>query len=635
MTELSLLNTRCPNFQDPRRQQTQISQKGDIEAGDDIYIITPPIRDIGLQSEGLEGRQLEVQPPGLEQRTHVTKKLFRGKPIPQPTRSSSRLKAQGETVYKSTDSVHTANFISEKLDISNTPQTLQEALQTSDSAQWQKAVDLELQSLANNHTWDEVDRPNNQSIIGCRWVFKLKDNGVYKARLVAQGFSQIYGVDYFETYAPVARFASIRMVLALAARFGLNIHQMDVDTAFLYGQLEEELYMELPPGYRTENKVCRLRKSLYGLKQAPRVWNQVLDAFFFQLGLIKSVADSSVYYEKDPQTSKLPLLVVIYIDDLIIVHRDMAKINKVKEALNSRFNMKDLGQVRNLLGMEVHFCKDGSIFVNQASYIKKLLQQWKMEDCKPADTPMAAKLAGSQEDFDLNLYQKLTGGLMWPSLISRPEIAFSVAYLARWNHSPCQYHHQAQKRVLRYLRGTIGHGILFKAKSDMKLLGFTDADWAGDITDRKSTSGNVFMLYEGPITWSSIKQKTVATSSVESEYVALATATKEALWILTWLKEIGIDITTIPINIDSQGALNFANNGQFSQRTKHIDIKHHFIWDHLKNKDIKLQYLGTEDMIADAFTKPLERIKFEKFKDRNGGGQSEGSRAARSVCANL
>jgi hypothetical protein len=203
-------------------------------------------------------------------------------------------------------------------------------------------------------------------------------------------------------------------------------------------------------------------------------------------------------------------------------------------------------------------------------------------------------------------------------LITCPDIAYSVAFLARWNHKPSLAHHQAQKRLLRYLKGTISHGILFKANCDSKLVGYTDADWAGDKTDRKSTSGNIFTLFEGPIAWSSVKQKTVASSSVESEYIALALSVKEALWILTWLKEIGIDITTIPINIDSTGALNLAKNAQFSQRTKHIDIKHHFIRDHLERKEITLNHLGTEDMIADILTKALERMKFEKFRRQIG-----------------
>jgi hypothetical protein len=306
------------------------------------------------------------------------------------------------------------------------------------------------------------------------------------------------------------------------------------------------------------------------------------------------------------------------VDDLIIVHQDIDKINKIKEALNSKFNMKDLGEIQTLLGMEVHRLENGSIFINQPSYIRKLLKRHGMENCKAIDTPMALKIVPSEDDFDIQEYQSLMGELMWPSLGTRPDIAFSVGYLARWNSKPTSAHHIGQKRLLRYLKGTINHGILFKSSTSSKLEGFTDADWAGDTTDRKSTSGNVFTLYEGAIVWAATKQKTVANSSVESEYVALAFAVKEALWLLTWIREMGFNIPSITVQMDSNGALDLAKNAQFSQRTKHIDIKHHFIRDHMEKGDIELLYLPTDKNTADILTKPLERVKFERLRAQLG-----------------
>ncbi|MGD0511293.1 MAG: reverse transcriptase domain-containing protein, partial [Candidatus Micrarchaeaceae archaeon] len=371
------------------------------------------------------------------------------------------------------------------------PQTIKEALSGPDADKWRTAIKSEMRSLLQNHTWDLVKRPGGKEIVPSRWIFKVKEDGRYKARMVARGFTQTFGVDYFETYAPVARFASIRMILALAAKFGLSIQQMDVDTAFLYGALEEDIYMEQPDGFIDDPElVCKLQKSLYDLKQAPCVWYQVMDGFFKSLGLERSRADPAVYIEQDPLRGQLPLIVAIYVDDLIIVHKDMAKINKIKEALNAKFNMKDLGEVKNLLGIEVHRLPDGSVFINQPRYVEKLLKRYGMENCKPADTPMALKITPSDDEYDMGIYQSLTGGLMWPSLCTRPDIAFAVGYLARWNSKPTRAHHVAQKRVLRYLKGTIGHGILFKANTDQKLEGFSDADWAGDIEDRKSISGN-------------------------------------------------------------------------------------------------------------------------------------------------
>jgi hypothetical protein len=414
--------------------------------------------------------------------------------------------------------------------LEDVPTSIKEALSGPDADKWRTAIKSEMRSLFRNHTWDLVKRPQGKNIVSSKWLFKIKDDDRFKARMVARGFSQTYGLDYFETYAPVARFASIRLLLALAAKFGLKIQQMDVDTAFLYGDLDEEVFMEQPEGYIEDPElVCRLRKSLYGLKQAPRVWYQVIDEFFDSIGLVRSEADPAVYIEKDPDIGNLPLMVAIYVDDLIIVHKDMERIDKIKEALNTKFNMKDMGDVQKLLGMEVHRLADGSIFINQPRYIEKLLKRFGMEGCKPADTPMSLKIAGSDKDFDQVIYQSLTGGLTWPSLCTRPDISFAVGYLARWNSRPTEAHHTAQKRVLRYLKGTKYHGILFRAYPETRLVGFSDADWAGDTADRKSTSGNCFTLYDGAIVWAAVKQKTVATSTVEAEYVAVALTVKEAL----------------------------------------------------------------------------------------------------------
>lgn len=542
-------------------------------------------------------------------------------PIREPTRQSQRIRgldSDGASLAKMV--VANITKSGETPTLNSEPSTIQEAFSSPDAEQWRDAVKSEMNSLIQNHTWDLIKRPNGKNFVDSKWVFKRKDDGRFKARLVARGFTQTHGVDYFETYSPVARFATIRLVLALAAKYGLRVQQMDVDTAFLYGDLEEELYMNFPPGYIRKDKdlVCKLNKSLYGLKQAPRVWYQVINQFLTSLGFKNSGADPALYIEKDAKLGQLPLLIAVYVDDLILVHKDIGKIEKIKDALKGKFNMKDLGEVKNLLGMEVERTQDGSIFIHQSRYILKLLKRFGMEGCKPIDTPMAPRLEASEEEFDQDLYSKMEGGIMWPSLITRPDIAFVAAYLARWNSNPTTAHFVAQKRVLRYLRGTVDYGILYKSGNSQGLKVYSDADWAGDIIDRKSTSGNIFTYQGGAITWASSKQKTVANSSVESEYIAIALTAKEALWLKTWFKEVGFGVKSIDINMDSNGALHLANNAQFSQRTKHIDIKHHFIRDHLEKGDISLQYLSTEENTADCLTKPLEKIKFEKFRAKSG-----------------
>jgi hypothetical protein len=500
------------------------------------------------------------------------------------------------------------------------PSTIQEALAMPDAEKWKVAIKEEMASLRKNHTWDLVKRSKARNVVSCKWVFKVKSSGRYKARLVARGFSQEYGLDYWETYAPVARFSSIRLLLALAARHKLKVQQMDVQTAFLYGDLTEEIYMEQPDlGEHTEDtdQVCQLRKSLYGLKQAPRVWNQVIDDFLKSRGLTPSACDPAVYIDRNQtDTDQFPLMLAIYVDDLVIVGPDMDQIQGLKRELCERFDMSDLGDIKNLLGIEIDRLPDGSFFLHQGRYIGDLLAKHQMEGCKPVATPMASKITGPMDEVDQTEYQRLTGELMWPSLATRPDISYAVGYLARFNSKPTVAHQQAQKRVLRYLKGTQFHGILYRGTDP--ITGYCDSDWAGDTTDRKSTSGGLFTLYGGAITWGAVKQKTVALSSVEAEYVAVATWVKEALWTLQWLQELNIDITTIGIYIDSTGALSFAENAQFSPRTKHIDIKHHFIRDHLEKGLIKLSYIPTEDNAADALTKPLDRVKFEKCRAKMG-----------------
>jgi hypothetical protein len=502
------------------------------------------------------------------------------------------------------------------------PQTITEAYNRPDGDKWKQAVREELRSLLKNHTWDLVTRPGNRQLISTKWVFKVKSSGRYKARMVARGFSQEYGIDYFETYAPVSRFASIRMILALAAKFKLHLQQMDVQTTFLYGDLEEDIYMEPPEGLSVEpGQVCKLRKSLYGLKQAPRVWYKVIDKFFISQGLQRSELDPAVYIDrKTPrEPGKLPLIVSLYVDDLLIAGHDIERINALKKALNEKFDMTDLGRAENLLGMEIKHLDDGSIFLHQTRYIEEILQRFGMVDCNLSHTPMDNLVLGNGVSFDTKKYQQLTGSLMWPSLGSRPDIAFAAGFLGRFNSNPTTNHHSAQKRLLRYLRKTTNFGILYRSDFQGDILaGYSDSDWGGDATDRKSTSGNSYCLYGGLVSFASTKQKTVALSSLEAEYAAIALAVKEALWLMRWLQQVGIDITSVPINVDNTGAIAFAKNAQFSQRTKHVDIKYHFIQDHVEKGTITVHHVASENNVSDILTKALDRVKFEKLRRELG-----------------
>jgi hypothetical protein len=404
---------------------------------------------------------------------------------------------------------------------------------------------------------------------------------------------------------------------------------MDVETAFLYGDLEEEIWMEPPEGLNSlpiegmsleeSDKldiVLKLKKSLYGLKQAPRVWYEVLYNFLLDQGFRASTCDPSVFI-KVSTDGNWPIIIAVYVDDLLIVGPRIDEISLLKIELANRFNMVDMGKVRKLLGMEIHHLPDGSIFINQEAYVQKIIRKYGLNDCKGVDRPMFEKLSGKPEPFDRQLYQEIEGALGWPALGTRPDIAQAVSYLGRFNHAPLVKHHKAQKVVLRYLKDTVNWGILYRAAGGT-LRTYSDSDWAGDEVDRKSTSGQVVMMAEGAVIWSSTKQKTVANSTVEAEYVAVGNSVKEALWVQQFLKDLGIEMGTIPIYMDSNGAIDLAKNAQYSARTKHIDIRHHFIRDHLASGKIKLCYIKSEENTADIFTKSLKRIKFEKHREGLG-----------------
>jgi hypothetical protein len=510
------------------------------------------------------------------------------------------------------------------------PRTLREAMSSPYSTQWRRATDAEMESLLKAGTYTLVPLPDGANLIGCKWVLKVKrgaDGSIikYKGRLVAKGYAQRYGVDYDETYAPVARYPSIRLLIALAAHYGWELHQMDVKSAYLNGELDTPIYMTQPEGYVVagkEDHVCLLKKSLYGLKQAGRTWHHKIDIALKDRGFTALEADHCVYIRR---IALSVIIIALYVDDLLIASSQLAELSQFKADLTAQFEMEDLGEAAFLLGIDIKRSRnDHSISIGQSAYINTLLQRHGLADCKPASTPMdrdsVSQLIKSAADYQASAetirdYQTMIGGLMFAMISTRPDIAFAVTTLAQFASNPSDAHIKAVRRVFHYLRGTADLRITYTGKqtasTQPQLLGYCDSDW-GQSHDRRSITGYVFLLCGGAISWQSKKQKTVALSTVEAEYMAATHATKEAIWWRAHMQGLGYDVSAATTLLsDSQGCIALAKNPDQHSRTKHIDIQYHFIRQHVIDGIVSLTFVGTTDMAADILTKSLDKQRHE------------------------
>jgi hypothetical protein len=485
-----------------------------------------------------------------------------------------------------------------------------------------------------NDTWTLVPRPKNVNIVGNRWIFKIKrnsDGGIdrYKARLVAQGFTQTHNVDYGEVFSPVARMAAIRSLLAFANAHDLEIHQMDVNTAFLNGELDYEVYMEQPEGFVDTDHpeyVCKLNKSLYGLKQSARCWNNTLDAYLKENDYRPADADGCFYIKSEKSDNGHIKFVIlpVFVDDFIPVSNDTSMMRKEKAAFCERFDMEDKGEVHDVLGLRITRDREKRVLtISQPDFIQSVLVRFGMENSKQVGTPMDAgsqfsKFTEGDVTFDRQKYQQAIGCLTYAAMSTRPDISAAVNILSQFMSCPTEQHWTGIKRILRYLKGTVNHGLCFSG-DDVELVGYSDSDWAGDLDTRRSTSGYVFQIGNATINWCSKRQQTVARSSTEAEYMALSAAAQECIWLRRLLKDFGIggDKPTT-IHEDNNGAIELSKNAKFHNRTKHIDIAYHFTRERVASNELSVTHCSTEEMVADIMTKGLGRIKFEKFRDMMG-----------------
>jgi hypothetical protein len=548
----------------------------------------------------------------------------RKQPRPNAGKLPSRLGPYNVSNYVTYDAVGSSYkaFITALDSAGPLPRDWQEAKL---NPKWRAAMLEEMAALDKNNTWVITPLPANKKIVGCKWVFTIKQTPEgkverYKARLVAKGYSQTYGVDYDETFAPVAKMSTIKTLISVAANNKWKLFQLDVKNAFLHGNLNEEVYMEIPPGFNgpeTKGKVCRLKKSLYGLKQSPRTWFGRFRKEVCYLGFQQSNADHTLFFKH--HQDKIAILVV-YVDDIVVTGNDDEEIRNLKKMLAKSFDVKDLGFLHFFLGIEVAYGAQG-IYLSQRKYVLDLLAETGMLGSKPAATPIEPNLRitrNSGEPVDRVRYQRLVGRLIYLSH-TRPDIAYAVSLVSRYMHDPRSNHLDVVNRILRYLKGCPGKGILFSNHGHLEVEGFTDADWAGCLDDRRSTSGYCTFVGGNLVSWRSKKQSVVARSTAEAELRSMASGLCELLWLRLLLTELRLFRGgSLRLYCDNQAAINIINNPVHHDRTKHIEIDRHFIKEKLDEGELQVGFVKTGDQLADVLTKGVSVVSFSKLCDKMG-----------------
>ncbi|XP_072080920.1 uncharacterized protein [Arachis hypogaea] len=475
---------------------------------------------------------------------------------------------------------------------------------------WRKAIEAELTALEQNKTWIITSLPPGKNAVGCKWIFRTKfhpDGTIerHKARLVAQGFTQIPGVDYIDTFSPVVKKSIVRVLLTVAAAKNWHLHQLDVNTAFLHGDLHEDVYMKLPKGLQCSNPnlLCKLTKSLYGLKQASRQWNIKLSAALADLGFTPSENDHSLFTKSTGTTFTA---ILVYVDDLVLAGDDLSEIQAVNMFLDDKFKIKDLGLLKFFIGMEV----------------ARSNADCGLLGAKPASTPMEyttslSKASGSPLP-DATIYRRLVGRLLYLTN-TRPDLSYSVGCLSQFMDSPTDTHLKAAYRIIRYLKQSPATGLFFSVNNSFTLSGYTDSDWGACKDTQKSISGYCFFLDQTLISWKSKKQATVSRSSSEAEYRALANGTCELVWLLKLLKEFNI-LPPLPVDIfcDNKSAIYIASNPVFHERTKHVEVDCHVARNKFKEGVSNLRHVVSSEQPADLFTKSLPPGPFSHLLSKLG-----------------
>ncbi|KAI3692626.1 hypothetical protein L6452_32446 [Arctium lappa] len=579
-----------------RDEETQENKESEVAAENTSVELNDSNLEVGLNEEPSQNTRV--------QKNHPPQLVIGYISSPMMTRHQSRLQEMQ-------DQEHTvlSCFLSQL-----EPKKAHDAMKESS---WIEAMQEELLQFKLQDVWDLVDLPKGHRAIGTKWIFRNKrdERGIVirnKARLVAQGYTQEEGIDYEEVFAPVARIEAIRLFLAYASYMNFKVYQMDVKSAFLYGSIEEEVYVCQPPGFENPSypdRVYKLKKALYGLHQAPRAWYDTLSSYLLENGFEREVIDKTLFIKRK---KKEILLVQIYVDDIIFGSTRDNMCKEFEDLMHQRFKMSSMGELTFFLGLQVQQKSDG-IFFCQSKYVQDILTKFGFSESKTASTPMethkqiTADLEG--EDMDVHHYRSMIGSLMYLTA-SRPDIMFPVCVCARFQVRPKQSHFQAVKRIFRYLKGQPRLGLWYPHDSPFDLIAYSDSDLGGANLDRKSTSGGCQFLGARLVSWQCKKQTTVSTSTTEAEYIAAASCCSQVLWIQNQMLDYGVTFLHTPIFIDNSSAISIVNNPVKHSKTKHIEIRYHFIRDCNEKKLVQVVNVHTDNQFADLFTKAFDVGRF-------------------------
>jgi hypothetical protein len=506
------------------------------------------------------------------------------------------------------------------------PESYEQAVKSINAENWRDAMQEELKAIDDNETWEVADLPSGRSAIGSRWVFKSKtdenDEVVkWKARLVAKGYSQKHGIDYLDVFAPVARGVTLRTLLSVAGKKKMLVKQYDVKTAFLNGTLQEEIFIDPPQGVEIPSgKVLKLKKSLYGLKQAAHVWNQMINESLVRRGCVQNEVDSCLYIFKFGDDR---IFLIMHVDDIIAATTNEDLLDVFMDDLGKDFQLKCIGEAKEYLGIKMDRDVDGNFLVSQEKFIDTIVRAAGMDNGKASFHPLDPgylKLEGKELTSNTE-YRRIIGMVLYLSTNTRPDIAATVAMLSKRVSKPRDVDWNELKRLVSYLSCTRSLKLKMSDTNinNDKMITMCDADFAEDREDRKSNSGYIIQLNGGTISWSCRKQDIVTLSTTEAEYVAMTEAVKEALWVRSAMKEL-CDQGNGPLTVfcDNQSAIAMTDKQNFSNKTKHVDVKFHFVRDMVKKEELELKYIATDVNIADLMTKPLGRVKMEQLRELAG-----------------